>query len=106
MASGTANPNYDSVLVANTVDTVTLPANTSERWIVENVDGVSRIDFTTDGTTPVVGGGAGTGRVLPAAVGAQEVVAIPYASGGSIKLISAGTPHYAIEVVEASESES
>lgn len=95
MASGAANPNYNSTLAAATIDTVTLSAGPAVIEIM-NVDGTSRIDYTTDGSAPVVGGNTKT-RTLPAT---QCVDVVNVKSDGStvIKLISAGTPKYSIQV--------
>lgn len=106
MATGTANPNYESALVANTADTITLPTGWAEAQII-NVDGTSRIDYTVDGSTPVVGGGTSSysGRVLPAVAGYTDTINVKYNTAEVIKLISAGTPHYAIEVALLAEGE-
>jgi hypothetical protein len=94
MATGTANPNWHGQLAANTVDTIIMSKAWSALQVI-NVDGASRIDYTFDGTTPAVGGTA-TGRVLPAAIGADQAAGFRTDQPITIKLISAGTPHYSI----------
>ena len=79
-----ANPQHRT-LVANTAATVTLDLDypTVE---VTNVDGVDAVYFTTDGSTPSVGGDGS--HVLPAAIGAVEIN--PRTSGATVvKLKSA-----------------
>jgi hypothetical protein len=102
MAGATANasPNYHGQLTAGQVDTITIAGNASLAMApvsaieVVNVDGASRIDYTLDGSTPVVGGSA-TGRVLPASI-SVDVISVEEATPVVVKLISAGTPHYSI----------
>lgn len=93
MATGTANPNYHGQLTANTVDTITMSTTWDDINVI-NDDGTSRIDYTVDGSTPVVGGSV-TGRVLPAAI-CVDTCPTEYATAVVIKLISAGTPKYSI----------
>lgn len=97
MATGTASPNYQGVLVASTVDTIT--TNVPRRAITVISDGTARIDYTLDGSTPAVTGTA-TGRTLYAST-AGEVVDGPIQTSERavtvVKLISTGTPHYSIE---------
>jgi hypothetical protein len=94
MAGGAANPNWNGTLAAATIDTVTLAAGPNVYEIV-NVDGTSRIDYTLDGSAPVVGGNTKS-RVLPA-VPFIDVVNVKSDGSTVIKLISAGTPKYAIQ---------
>src|SRR3974377_1386187 len=100
MATGNATPNYQGVLVASTIDTITLPTPSSSQYEIVNVDGVARIDYTLDGTAPTVGGATGgTGRALAGVAGARDVVNAKPEGGGVVKLISSGTPHYSIQAV-------
>lgn len=94
MATGTASPNYHGQLTANTVDTITMDRDWGTVQVI-NDDGTSRIDFTVDGTAPVVGGTA-TGRVLPAAICVDSDAGIAGNAVTVVKLISAGTPKYSI----------
>lgn len=100
MPSGTGNPNHHGTLTAGQIDTITM----SQPWRtlqVINVDGSARIDYTTDGSTPVEGGSP-TGRVLPAAVCADSVAGFTESPSTdvetpiTVKLISVGTPAYSI----------
>lgn len=109
MASATASPNYHGQLTANTIDTITM----SQIWssiqiIASETTAPARIDYTIDGSAPVVGGSP-AGRVLPATpcvdvVSPGSVTVIAIVAGGEtsttgpmiIKLVSAGTPHYEI----------
>lgn len=97
MASGAANPDYHSVLVASTVDTVTIPAGVASRYRLYS-DGTARIDYTIDGSTPVVGGSA-TGLVVTSVAPAEDIFDVNYNTGATVKLISSGTPHYDLEPV-------
>lgn len=90
-------------LSASTVDTVTF-TNTIGSVEVINVDGAAAISFTVDGSTPTAGG-KGT-YLIPAAIGSRKVRMQANATGtaGSnptlskvVKLISAGTPTYAVQ---------
>lgn len=83
-------------LVAATVTTVTLTRD-FQRVEVVNVTGTAAIYFTVDGSDPTVGGD--DTYVLPAAICSFEA---PSASSGSttvVKLISSGTPGFAVEGV-------
>lgn len=104
MASGTANPDYHSVLVASTVDTVTINPGWGVAYKLIS-DGTGRIDFTIDGSTPVVGGSA-TGRALAAGTGGpvSEEFDVNYNLGTTLKLISAATPHYDVENVDREDT--
>src|SRR5579863_6770687 len=92
MTTGNADPNYHGQLTASTVDTITIEGGQAVVEVV-NVDGSAKIYYTTDGTTPVVGGNSHC-RVLPAAIVNDIVNVNP--DGQVIKLISSGTPAYAI----------
>lgn len=85
---------YSKVLVAATVDTVTIDRD-CEQVKVTNVTGTAAIYFTTDGSTPTVGG-AGTYEV-PASALASTVVNRVVGPPSVVKLISAGTPTYSVE---------
>lgn len=62
---------------------------------VQNVDGADEIYFTVDGTTASVL--ANDNHVLPAVAGSSLLVPV-YAQEVEIRLISAGTPTYSVEV--------
>lgn len=82
-------------LVAATVDTVNFSRD-CDRVEIINRDGTAELYFTTDGTTPTVGGN--NTLMLPAAIGSYVTTAV----GGLsvVKLISAGAPAYSVlEVV-------
>lgn len=81
-----------ATLVASTVDTINLSAD-HKVVQVHNRDGVSAIYFTVDGTTPTVGGD--DILVFPAAIGWVDV---PVGDNAAVKLISAGTPAYSVQV--------
>ncbi len=76
-------------LVAATVATVNLTTNGSRIEVV-NRSGTAEIYFTTDGSTPAVGGN--DTHVLPAAIGAVEVADDTAGANSVVKLISSGTP--------------
>jgi hypothetical protein len=78
-------------LVASTVDTVTFSKD-CDRVEIVNRDGAAELYFTTDGTSPTVGGN--NALVLPAAMGSYVTTAV----GGLsvVKLISSGTPAYSV----------
>lgn len=86
---------HDKVLVASTVDTVTL---TDDADVVEVItDGTAKVYVTVDGSTPAAGGD--TTHLMPASSGGSVVREIPVSGDpGSIavKLISAGTPMYSV----------
>lgn len=88
MAAYTVVRAKTATLVASTVDTVTLshPFGAVE---VTNLDGAAEITFTTNGTTPTVD--ADDAYTLPAEISARVV-----AGGPVVKLISGGTPKYAV----------
>lgn len=101
--SVTANPNAQGSLSANTV----LEVDTKEgfsSYEIMNVSGATRIDYTLDGSTPVVNGGTSTGRVLPAVAGFTAIVNVNNDGTTKIKLISSGTPSYSVQVVDGSEA--
>ncbi len=76
-------------LVAATVATVNLTTNGSRIEVV-NRSGTAEVYFTTDGSTPTVGGN--DCHVLPAAIGAVEVADDTAGANSVVKLISSGTP--------------
>lgn len=83
---------HRKTLVASTVDTVTFSRDVDMVEVL-NLDGAAEIYFTTDGSTPTVGG-ANT-DVLPAAVNAVERD-VPTSGATVVKLISSGTPMYSV----------
>ena len=101
MASGTAQPNYHSQLAANEIDVVTIQNAGAPAYEIINDDGIARIDYTIDGSTPVVGGSK-TGRCLPACICIDTITVNPNGST-RVQLISASTPHYSIEAVAGPE---
>jgi hypothetical protein len=98
-----------ATLVADTVTTLTLdlvdprPDNLSfatparPRVGVLSVTGTAKIYFTTDGTTPTVGGNAC--HILPAVISALEVDDGTPGPTSVIKLISSGTPEVSVRAV-------
>jgi len=80
-----------ATLVASTVDTVTFDPD-PEYVEVASRDGAAEIYFTTDGSTPTVGGQ--NCYVVPAFPSART--ARHGATGGAVKLISSGTPAYSV----------
>jgi hypothetical protein len=82
---------HAKTLVANTVDTVTFADDIGEVEVVSN--GSAAIYFTTDGTTPTVGGAAT--HYLPASSSVRRVK-FTGSDASAIKLISAGTPTYSV----------
>lgn len=81
---------YDFTLTADTVDTVTFADDVGKVEVYS--DGAASVFFTTNGTTPTVGGE--NGYHLPAAASSREVNA-----GSVVKLISAGTPKVSVSRV-------
>lgn len=81
-----------ATLVANTVDTVTLGSSDVDTAYVVNIDGAAIIYATGDGTAPTVAGDD-IPVVISATAGAYAVVDV---TGSAVKLISAGTPKYAV----------
>ena len=91
---------WEQALVANTVDTVTFDRTANVDQVadqvrVTNVSGTAAIYFTTDGTTPTVGGKAT--RWIPGIAGSSRIVALNEAASTVVKLISNGTPTYSVE---------
>ena len=101
MASGSALKTYPSTLAATTVDTVTLTAWTRYVLVV-NKSASDLIYVTTDGTAPTVGGD-NTFCVTPGQSkllfneGVEPEPALGLAGSTVVKLISSGTPAYAVE---------
>jgi hypothetical protein len=92
MASG--DP-YQHVTVSTSVVTVTL--NASSRTVeVLNRSGAGEIYFTTDGSTPTVGGNC---RVVPASPGAFLRAAME-GGGGLVKLIASASTTVSVSVME------
>ena len=101
----TAGPLH-ATLVANTVTTLTLdlpdpaPENlsfaTPKKPLVGvlNVNGAAEVYFTTDGTTPTVGGSGC--HVLPATISALTVDDGTPGPTSVVKLISVGTPKVSV----------
>lgn len=87
---------YGEVLDAATVDTVTITRDDVQRVTVrvEFDAGTDPIYFTTNGTTPTVGGKKC--HRVPAVVGAQNIVAAEVAGSVAVKLISAGASTYSL----------
>lgn len=83
---------YAKTLVANTVDTINFPRphELIEVW----TDGSSAVYFTTDGSTPTIGGTAT--YELPA--GTEKAREVPVSAPGNtvVKVISVGTPKYSV----------
>ena len=86
-----ANPKHVT-LTAATVATVNVDNQYFSNVEVVNVDGVAAVYFTTDGTTPTVGGDGA--HVLPAAIGGVDVRAA--VTPIVVKLISSGTPKVSV----------
>jgi hypothetical protein len=82
-------------LEADTVATVTVGTYNASRCEVTNLDGAAEVWFTTDGSTPTVGGNDCI--ALPAVISSVEV-AEETAGNVSVKLISAGTPKVQVRV--------
>jgi hypothetical protein len=80
---------HSKTLGANTVDTVNFADDVKQIEVVS--DGAAELYFTVDGTAPTVGGAKC--YYLPAFGGAREV---PVHTGGTVKLISSGTPKYSV----------
>ncbi len=82
-------------LVAATSTPVTFGTFNATRCEVTSLDGAAEIYFTTDGSTPTVGGDNCV--ALPAAISSVEVQ--EEVSGAvSVRLISAGTPKVQVRV--------
>jgi hypothetical protein len=101
VSSGTAAPNWHSQLAAGVVDTIELASDFQIYEIISD-DGSSRIDYTADGSAPVVGGSL-TGRVLPAGAITIDTVYVNPNGSTVIKLKSAGTPTYSIQASQGPE---
>ncbi len=96
-------------LVANTVTTVTFgieeprgnllsfESTPTTRIEVMSVDGAAKVYFTTDGTTPTVGGSGC--HVLAAAISSIEVADETPGPTSVVKLISAGAPQISVRAV-------
>lgn len=84
---------YAKVLVASTVDTVTIDRD-CDMVRVHNDTGSAAIFFTVDGSAPTVNG-QGTYRV-PAFAGAYSDVGVTTSGDTTVKLISSGTPTYSV----------
>ena len=96
-----AAPNWHGQLVANTAVTINLQADRSEYQVI-NMDGSAIVDFTTDGTTPVVGGSP-TGRRLASIAGYDDIVNVNPEVVGTIILISSATPHVSVQSIAGPE---
>lgn len=75
-------------LVASTVDTVTFTDNVSRVEVIS--DGSAAVWYTTDGSTPTVGGA--NCYYIPAVAAVDSRDARNSATADAVKLISAGTP--------------
>lgn len=81
-------------LVADTVTTVTL-TQPGQRIGVMNLSGTARITFTINGATPTTTiGSADDQWIVPAVIG--QVTVTDETTAGVIKLISTGTPEFAV----------
>ena len=103
MASGNALKTYHSTLAASTVDTVTLDAWSRYILIVNKSTTATDIIYvTTDGSTPHDSGAntftvpANTSKLL-FNEGVEPEPALGLAGSTVVKLISTGTPAYAVE---------
>ena len=84
---------YTASLSASTVDTVVLPSGTAAVAIV-NRTGSAAITVNMNGENPTVGGTARFEHLIPAG-GTLTVPLVPnYAN--EVRLISSGTPEYAV----------
>lgn len=83
---------HDKTLVAATVDTVSF-TGFDPPYVVVVTDGAAAIYVTTDGTAPTVSGSK-TKR-LPPFPGEREIRSY---ENQPIKLISAGTPTYSVQL--------
>lgn len=92
MASHSVAAAKHATLSASTVDTVTIGSSDVDTAYVVNIDGAAIIYATGDGTAPTVAGDD-IPVVVPALAGAYAVVDVV---GSAVKLISAGTPKYAV----------
>lgn len=92
MGSYSVTTSKHATLVASTVDTVTLGSSDVDTAYIVNIDGASIIYATGDGSVPTVAGDD-IPVVIPALAGAFAVVDVV---GSAVKLISAGTPKYAV----------
>lgn len=97
-------PSYTDVLEASTV--YELDVSGLGAIQILNVDGVDAIAYTLDGNDPVPAGTGGEGFVLPAAIAsATELVPTQNVQGADtgttiLKLISAGTPKFAVRATQ------
>lgn len=85
---------YNHTLVADTVDTVTI-ARDAEKVRVYNDTGSAVIWFTVDSSAPAANGG--NCYRVPATAGAYTTVTVTGAGNTVVKLVSSGTPTYAVE---------
>lgn len=92
MGSYSVTTSKHATLVANTVDTVTLGSSDVDTAYIVNIDGAAIIYADGTGTSPTVAGDD-VPVVVPALAGAYAVVDVV---GSAVKLISAGTPKYAV----------
>ncbi len=84
-----------TTLVAATVYTYTVTGYNASFVEVTSLDGAAEVYFTTDGSTPTVGGD--NCHALPAAMSSVEVK--DEVSGDAVvKLISSGTPKISVRV--------
>jgi hypothetical protein len=79
-------------LTANVVTPVTFTANASVIEVA--TDGAAELYFTTDGTTPTVGGQ--NCHWMQAAIGSVEVLDDTAGQNSVVKLISSGTPKVSV----------
>lgn len=82
---------HAKTLVADTADSVTFADDLPAVEVVS--DGAAALYFTTDDSTPTVGGP--NTHLLPAAV-SRRTVKVAGAGDTVVKLISAGTPTYSV----------
>jgi hypothetical protein len=95
----TAEPNWHGTLTPDTVEDVLLAEGYAEYQII-NVDGAQRVDYTTDGSAPAIGG-TPTGRVLAMIAGYDDVINVnsQASPAQTVKLKSAGAAHVSIQTI-------